>query len=82
MEAATRHDYREQAARYDRTRGASPSILEPLLRALEGAPGGRVLDVCGGTGNYAAAFRERGWEPVLLDLSQEMLLHARAKDLP
>lgn len=80
--APTRHDYREQAARYDRTRGASPSILAPLLQALDDAPGPRLLDVCGGTGNYAAALRARGWDPVVLDVSAEMLAYARAKGFP
>ena len=45
----TRHDYRDQAARYDRTRGASPSILGPLEHAIAGAPGPTLLDVAGGT---------------------------------
>lgn len=78
---ASRHDYAEQAARYDRTRGASPSILEPILRALAGAPGRRVLDVAGGTGNYAVALRDRGWKPVVVDVSAEMLQRARTKGL-
>ncbi len=78
----SRHDYAAQAARYDRTRGASPSILEPLARALEGAPGRRLLDVAGGTGNYAAALERRGWRPAVLDVSVEMLTRARAKGLP
>jgi demethylmenaquinone methyltransferase/2-methoxy-6-polyprenyl-1,4-benzoquinol methylase len=77
----TRHDYREQAARYDRTRGASPSILGPLVSALEGTPGSAMLDVAGGTGNYAEALRSMGFEPTVLDLSEEMLERARSKGL-
>jgi SAM-dependent methyltransferase len=80
--ASTRHDYREQAARYDRTRGASPSILEPLERALAGAPGPSLLDVAGGTGNYAEALRERGHQPCVVDVSPHMLERAEAKGLP
>jgi SAM-dependent methyltransferase len=76
-----RHDYREQAARYDRTRGASPSILAPLLAALAGAPGPAMLDVAGGTGNYAAALSSHGFRPTVVDISQEMLERARAKEL-
>jgi ubiquinone/menaquinone biosynthesis C-methylase UbiE len=76
-----RHDYRDQAARYDATRGASASILVPLERALVGAPGRRLLDVAGGTGNYAAALRDRGWEATVLDVSAEMLERARGKGL-
>lgn len=75
------HDYRRQAATYDRTRGASPSILGPLERALEGAPGRGILDVCGGTGNYARALLARGWRPVVADLADAMLARARSKGL-
>ena len=78
----TRHDYRDQAARYDRTRGASPSIQGPLERAIAGAPGPTLLDVAGGTGNYAQALRDRGMRPYVIDLSQRMLEFARAKGLP
>jgi ubiquinone/menaquinone biosynthesis C-methylase UbiE len=78
----TRHDYTHQAATYDRTRSASPSILGPLRQALEGAPGRRLLDVGGGTGNYARALREEGWEPLVADFNEAMLEHARAKGLP
>ena len=76
-----RHDYRHQAARYDRTRGASPSILRPLRAAL-GSPGDRLLDIAGGTGNYAAAMRGDGWGSVtVVDHSVEMLARARSKSL-
>lgn len=77
----SRHDYSEQAARYDRTRGASPSILEPLERALSGVVPGRLLDVAGGTGNYAAALAAGGWTATVFDVSSEMLAHATAKGL-
>lgn len=79
--SGSRHDYRRQAATYDRTRGASPSILEPLTRALSRAPGRRLLDVGGGTGNYARALAQRGWRPVVVDASAAMLERARAKGL-
>jgi DNA-binding transcriptional MerR regulator len=55
-----RHDYREQSNRYDQTRAASPSVLDPVRRALAGAPGRVLYDVGGGTGNYAAAFQAEG----------------------
>jgi ubiquinone/menaquinone biosynthesis C-methylase UbiE len=77
----TRHDYREQAARYDRTRGASPSIMGPLARMLEGVLGPDLLDVAGGTGNYASALRELGFAPTVIDVSDAMLERARAKGL-
>jgi ubiquinone/menaquinone biosynthesis C-methylase UbiE len=74
-------DYGRQAQTYDTTRGASPSVLAPLREALGGAPGPRLLDVGGGTGNYAHALAAEGWEPVVLDRSPEMLARAAAKGL-
>ncbi len=74
-------DYSRQALAYDSTRAASPSVLGPLRRALEGAPGRRLLDIGGGTGNYALALTGLGWEVTVLDRSPEMLARARAKGL-
>ena len=75
-------DYSRQALAYDSTRAASPSVLAPLRRALDGAPGRRLLDVGGGTGNYALALADEGWEATVLDRSPQMLDQARAKGLP
>jgi SAM-dependent methyltransferase len=74
-------DYSRQAQRYDQTRSASPSVLRPLREALAGAPGRRLADIGGGTGNYALALREEGWDVVVVDRSTEMLAHAAAKGL-
>lgn len=74
-------DYSRQAERYDETRSASPSVLRALREALRGAPGRRLADVGGGTGNYALALRREGWEPVVVDRSAEMLARAAAKGL-
>jgi demethylmenaquinone methyltransferase/2-methoxy-6-polyprenyl-1,4-benzoquinol methylase len=74
-------DYSKQAQSYDSTRAASPSVLAPLREALAGAPGQELLDVGGGTGNYAAALAREGWQPVVLDRSPAMLEHAAAKGL-
>jgi demethylmenaquinone methyltransferase/2-methoxy-6-polyprenyl-1,4-benzoquinol methylase len=74
-------DYSRQAERYDDTRGASPSVLRPLRDALAGAPGRRLADVGGGTGNYALVLRREGWEPVVVDRSPAMLARAAAKGL-
>lgn len=82
MALAARHDYCHQAATYDRTRGASPSILRPLRTVLDGAPGRELLDVGGGTGNYAVALRAEGWRPVIVDVSTAMLARAAAKGFP
>ena len=72
-------DYGNQARTYDETRVASPSVLGPLREALDGAPGPRLLDVGGGTGNYAAVLRDEGWEPVVCDRSPDMLARAAGR---
>jgi SAM-dependent methyltransferase len=74
-------DYSRQAEHYDETRGASPSVLRPLREALKGAPGRRLADIGGGTGNYALALKRQGWQPVVVDRSAEMLARAVAKGL-
>ena len=74
-------DYSRQAETYDTTRAASPSVLGPLREALAGAPGRRLADIGGGTGNYARALRDEGWEPVVIDREPAMLAQAAAKGL-
>jgi demethylmenaquinone methyltransferase/2-methoxy-6-polyprenyl-1,4-benzoquinol methylase len=74
-------DYSRQAQRYDQTRTASPSVLRVLHEALRGAPGRRVADIGGGTGNYALALKHEGWLPVVIDRSPAMLAQASAKGL-
>ncbi|HET8929083.1 MAG TPA: class I SAM-dependent methyltransferase [Acidimicrobiales bacterium] len=71
---ATSFEYSTQARTYDTTRAASPSVTAPLAAAL-GAPTGaaRLLDVGGGTGNYAVALAEFGWRPVVVDRNRAML---------
>lgn len=78
---ATRHVYDRQAETYDTTRGASPSVLAPLEDALSGSPGRELLDVGGGTGNYALALQARGWDPLVVDLNPAMLARADVKGL-
>lgn len=82
---ATRYGYSDQALRYDRTRSASPSLVAALLRALEGMPrdgAALLIDVGGGTGNYARALRDAGAMPVVCDRDEAMLAQARRKALP
>jgi SAM-dependent methyltransferase len=74
-------DYSNQARTYDETRSASPAVLAALREALDGSPGRRLLDVGGGTGNYAAALRDEGWDVVVSDRSPGMLARAAAKGL-
>jgi ubiquinone/menaquinone biosynthesis C-methylase UbiE len=73
--------YANQARTYDETRAASPSVVAPLREALAGAPGRRLADIGGGTGNYARALREEGWDPVVIDREPAMLARAAAKGL-
>jgi SAM-dependent methyltransferase len=81
LEVGLLDDYSRQARAYDSTRGASPSVLAPLREALAGAPGPSLMDIGGGTGNYALALAAGGWRPVVVDRSREMLAQARAKSL-
>lgn len=74
-------DYSNQAQSYDSTRGASPSVLGMLREALAGAPGPALLDIGGGTGNYAQALTDEGWQPLVADRSPEMLAQAKSKGL-
>jgi len=74
-------DYSRQALAYDTTRGASPSVLTPLRRALAGAPGRQLADIGGGTGNYALALAGEGWQPLVIDRSPQMLAQAAGKGL-
>ena len=72
-------NYAEQSKTYDRTRGASPTIVRGLTRHLGDPEGRSVLDIAGGTGNYAQVLQARGFRVVVLDLELEMLRRASAK---
>ena len=74
-------DYSLQAERYDETRAASASVLRGLREGLRGAPGRRLADIGGGTGNYALALKLEGWQPTVVDRSAAMLARAAAKGL-
>src|SRR3989442_204538 len=72
-------DYDAWAKTYDDTRGASPSVLRALLEALGPRDGRSLLDIGGGTGNFAAALAGEGFRVSLCDYSQEMARRAFAK---
>ena len=74
-------DYSRQASSYDETRAANPRVVEALIQGLEDAPGRRLADIGGGTGNYAQALAGAGWEPLVVDRTSEMLAGAVAKGL-
>ena len=68
-----------QAQTYDRTRGASPTVVALLSRNLGPAGGRRLLDIAGGTGNYARAMSDLGFRVSVVDRSVPMLRRAAAK---
>jgi SAM-dependent methyltransferase len=75
----TRIDFDRWAGTYDATRGASPSVLRPLLEALALAAERSLLDIGGGTGNFAAALSVAGFRTMHSDLSLAMASAAAAK---
>ncbi len=72
-------NYAQQARTYDLTRRASPTILGAVRRALGEAGGRTLLDVAGGTGNYAVELARAGFRPVVADAEQAMVSRAAAK---
>lgn len=72
-------NYAVQALTYDQTRGASPTIVRTLAKYLGPADGRSLLDIAGGTGNYARVFQSRGFHVLVADRSLAMLAHAARK---
>jgi demethylmenaquinone methyltransferase/2-methoxy-6-polyprenyl-1,4-benzoquinol methylase len=72
-------NYAQQAQTYDYTRGASPTVVRAVAKHLGPAEGRPLLDIAGGTGNYAQVFSARGFPVVVVDASPEMLAHAARK---
>jgi ubiquinone/menaquinone biosynthesis C-methylase UbiE len=71
-------DYDAWAKTYDARRGTSPSVLGPIAKAL-GQPARRsLLDIGGGTGNFARPLAEDGFRVTLADFSPEMVRRAAA----
>lgn len=78
-EGARPGNYAVQARTYDRTRGASPTVVRAVARHLGPAEGRALLDVAGGTGNYARVFQARGFRVLVVDASIEMLARVAGK---
>jgi ubiquinone/menaquinone biosynthesis C-methylase UbiE len=83
---ANRSFYSEHAATYDLTehcvvdpgcRSELRQVLAHALAMIDGEP--RALDACGGSGNAAEALVELGVDPVVVDISAEMLSMWREK---
>ena len=63
---------------YSQVRKADPRVTEILLRELALQPGKWIADVGAGTGNYALALAERGYQVRAVEPSQVMLGQAKA----
>jgi SAM-dependent methyltransferase len=61
------------------TRAADPLGIDRCLRALLGEGSGACLEVACGTGVHAATVADLGWTPAGIDISAEMLRHARGR---
>jgi SAM-dependent methyltransferase len=72
-------DFGAWAATYDDTRAASPSVLAPLREALGAASGRALLDIGGGTGNFAVPLAADGFDVTLTDLTPAMVRRGHAK---
>ena len=72
-------DYAEEARTYDLTRAASPTVVRLVSRYLGPSDGRSVLDIGGGTGNYAQTLQARGWAVVVVDAEIAMAERSIAK---
>ncbi|MEX0681919.1 MAG: class I SAM-dependent methyltransferase [Dehalococcoidia bacterium] len=72
-------DYSRWAGRYDQTRGASPSVLRILFEAFGEAADRSLLDIGGGTGNFAETLGDAGFKVTLCDVTTEMAVRAQDK---
>jgi SAM-dependent methyltransferase len=65
---------------YDREFAHDGPARQAVLRLLGEGPG-RLLDIGCGTGAHTSAFAERGWTVVGVDISDDLLERARARQL-
>jgi SAM-dependent methyltransferase len=71
------------AANYAKHRGVWPEILQPLLENSGVGRDSQVLEVGCGTGNYIIAVQFiTGCQARGVDISEEMLAHAKRRDSP
>jgi len=72
-------NYAEQARTYDLTRGASTTVARTIARFLGPPEGQRLLDIAGGTGNYARVMQARGFDAYVTDVAPAMLARSVPK---
>lgn len=75
-------DFTQRASTYEKESGwiLSPDFIRPLVPAVFG--GGKLLDVCAGTGIVAKYGSEIGWTATALDANEEMLKDVRPPVTP
>lgn len=71
--------FAEDAKTYDRRERLRRRMRQQLLQAAAPGPGERALDACTGTGEVALALAAAGAVVHGVDLSPDMLAHARSK---
>jgi SAM-dependent methyltransferase len=72
-------DYEVQAATFDATRSASPTVSRLVVERLGPGAGRSLVDIAGGTGNYAVVAATAGFEVTVLDGAGAMVRRAAAK---
>ncbi len=56
-------------------------IADDLKKFLDSLSGKKILDLGSGPGFYSVAFKEKGFEPVCIDISREMISRCKQKEL-
>ncbi len=78
-EATARVGYASWSERYDEPGNPIIALEQPVVWSiLAGLPPGRALDAACGTGRHARRLVDLGWTVTGVDLTPEMLEHARA----
>lgn len=71
--------YDKIGTRYDETRKADQKIINRIYDIFDPQNSERFLDIGCGTGNYTIALARKGMNITGVDISEEMLVKARAK---
>ena len=75
------HGWNQRAADYDGYTAKFTNYgIGPLIDVIDASPGQKVLDVCCGTGLAAMAAQAKGAQVTGIDISEEMIALARARN--